>query len=489
MMQYAPPGEYINETYYKCIGLEEEQAERPPVPLWMTQVCWVIIAVSVLFFLVNHALWYRNRHRAHIALARNFLSHGMEVAMLFTCAAATRRGYLDDSGNHPRQGCLATSTLYIAGVVIAATSYYMRLLQLRASMRRAKLIRENNKLHGEDDNGNESVNSATRLEYFMLLLKGLVAIDDHSSDDGNKALRNSSLAMKSSTIVLMTFIIFILAIMPVAILSGTVDAYNRKCVGCQWYIEFLATYTAVLIPFFIMAGRLLFKLRHEVDQYGVRRELVTSLVIGGTLTWIGIIVIAVDPNETERLNKFTFEWQIWVGFFVPAVIWGPYQSTYKANLREREVMAIANDIRGRQKPDDDQMNRPALMRNLLNDKFLDMAQAEFVMENISFLTDVEAWKRSYVSKDEQWKRKKGCMIINKYIREGSLLEINISDGERQKLVAKAEQEDEVFYYEAFDQAENEVVEMVLNGVWLHFVIAENQVTRHSVIAPAVQHVL
>ena len=486
MMEYAPLGAYINGTYDYCAGLELEEMKEPPIPFWMMQVCWVIVAVTVIFVVVNHALWYRNRHRAHIALARNFLSHGMEVGLILTCAAATREGFLEPDGEHAAQGCLTTSALYITGVVVAATSYYMRLVKLAASMRRAKLIRNQTAATADAKNQNTSpsVRSASGFEYMLVLLKSLAAIDGGSSDT-NEALRDSSYTTKPMAIGLMTATVFAIAVMPIAILSGTVDAYHSECIGCEWYIEFLATYTAVLIPFFIMAGRLIFKLRNETDQYGVRRELALSLITGGVITWIGIILIAVDPGAIEHQKKFSYEWLIWLGFLVPAFIWGPYQSLFKANFLDRHTAGIASDMSA--KADENVLTRSVMMRNLSNDKFLDLAQAEFVMENISFLTDVEVWRRSYPTKDADWRRRRGRMLIEKYIREGSLLEINIGGAERKAILAAKESEEEGFEMDIFEVAENEVVDMVMNGVWLHFVIAERKshgnITNSSIIVP------
>ena len=467
-MRFAPPGAFINGTYDYCAGVNEEQLFRPPTPQWVQTVSAVLLALAVFVLILSSSLWYKFRHIPHLALGRVFLlSKCMDMGLVcMMCAVYLRFITLKPNGQSS-QTCVGTVGLYITGAFFPTNAYYLRLLVLLIKTRRAQLIQQYNAASDEDD---ASLNASTAIEthsmsysqYLVFIVSSMFALDDNSVLHPKNALYRAGEILKTRALVIMTLCIFFIMFIPMVVLPFVVDAYRGGCTGCPLYFDFLIAYIVVWVPLFPLAFRLNMMVYKEADEYDVNHELISTIIIGSIFCWPGVILIAVDPSQIDYNYQFMWEWMIAFGWIATVSIWGPIQIAWGVHKYiQHQRQPSAEYVLAR-------LNVGALIKDLKNPRFLEIAKRQYVNENIQFLLDTTYWRSQYFDRNPQWRQKKAEHISDMFVKVGSTMEINIADRERRQLladIATGRVTDTLF-----KEAEKQVAEMLLQGAWKTYVI-------------------
>jgi len=105
-------------------------------------------------------------------------------------------------------------------------------------------------------------------------------------------------------------------------------------------------------------------------------------------------------------------------------------------------------------------------------KFERFAEENYVTESYLFVVDVIAFKEEFEKESFSWRATKANSIVNIYIEEGSLLQVNISDRCRNQTLERYKKSvagRELLSEDLFDAALKEIAEMLNFGAWGQFV--------------------
>jgi hypothetical protein len=480
-MQFAPPGAFIaNGTVYDfCYGLKQAQAIEPPTPLWMQQLNLAFLGLTIALSLVNSILWYIYRKLPRLEKARNFwITKGFEIAVIImSCAILLRNGVVDPVTGIPTQSCLTTVGLYLSSLALIADMYFLRLVIAVGTSRRASLVRVFSTIDRADDNGSVddassvSTKRTTVFDYLagvthvmlgMQPAQRKVVNSETSKSSETRQWQKTQLtrmsdSLKPRALAIMTTIVFFPFIIPFLILLGTVDVYKGGCTGCRLYWEFTIAYLVIFNPYAGLGFRLQAMLFSEKDEYGVNKELLISLSGAALTVPLGLILLIFDPNLADYNNIFLFEWWIWISGVWPMIVWTSVQIVL--GIREERRRHQISMSKGFSVSEETVQMKAALD----NPDFLDIAERQYVMENIRFLQDLLVYKQLFYEKSPSWRKSKTRLLLETYIEEGSIMEINISFSCRQQIKSNISKDQ--YSSDVFDEAETEVEGMLVNGAW------------------------
>ena len=86
----------------------------------------------------------------------------------------------------------------------------------------------------------------------------------------------------------------------------------------------------------------------------------------------------------------------------------------------------------------------------------------------NFIKEATSWKRDMVNNSEVWVRNKARRIVQRYIKTGAPLEINISGNMRRAVVAWTEKER--YPSTMFDDSVDEIARLLMTGPFRVYVV-------------------
>ena len=497
-MQFPPPGNTTaTGAFDSCAGVVAS-----PVPTPVQRAAWALWALVLLTFVGNAALWRVHSDVPHM-LVRSFwvvrFYDGAVVA--WSCAVFLRFAVVDAQGRST-QPCLATVALYLGSLAMIASAYLTRLFHAVAQSRRSRLVRaivphlDDGESASVASSGKSSAPPSPRgaarwltdrlgfaLDTLFALPTSKVEGASTTRDAQQRALARATDATRPRALVFMAAFVTVPFVLPLAVLATTVDAYAVGCTGCPLYWPLIIAWMCTLAPYALLGLRLQILLLGEHDDFGVNAELFASLL--GAILWssVGLALIVTDPGGVDASNAFEYEWLLFLSAYGAMLLYTPCQVL--VGLRhERGAARRAASLREARASRDEAvlgiLNTDAMMRSLNNERFLDHAERTFTIENVRFLQDVQTWRAYFYDKPASWRRAKLRVIVDLYVRTGAPMEINISEHARRSLVERSRAAasgtgDAALSPDVFVDAEREVGNMLVQGVWRDFVVSSEGV--------------
>jgi hypothetical protein len=434
-----------------CEGIELYEQSRPPPPEWWKagnlalflteEFIWVVAAV---FFWVC-----RNEPRLRIVrpLSLNLLlvfAHLLyAIGITLTDATILSCGFF--------LFCLLFSLAFLA------VHFFVRILvYVVESSFSARAGTYAMNFRAETDSSSQiTMSRSLRGPAYVLVSVGLGlrTIDEVPMEDILKAKKSWGM---------ISLIIISPSIIPFLIILGVVEPY-QKCYRCASFLEVILTFLLCLSLYVLMSLRIFYvawKLKSP-DTHGVLTELATFTACVTSPGLILLLLFILDPGDAEFERTFRYEWLLSaLGSFV--YWWICCGQQMYAVWRDRSRV---HDI-----PKASIFSAEALEGNEnLKSEFEKFCKRHYAVENIHFVTDVMSFKRFFMEKNDGWRKQKAKLLYETYIKNGSVMEVNISHFAKTKIgKSMNEMEKTTNLMEIFDSAVDDITNNVLGGIWAKF---------------------
>jgi len=254
------------------------------------------------------------------------------------------------------------------------------------------------------------------------------------------ALELSSESMRWPTFCIVFVIMYIPTIVAMLIVFTVVDPYKSpSCTGCDVFVEelicILFLYLVILLARWRLAGL----------------ALLPPMLVG-------IVLLIVDPGLLDFHMVISYEWLLALGLLNVYIVSVPYQLflAYKEH--------VAREAFQRSKTHVQVDPEVALKDSAVFHRFEAFAEANFCSESVAFLSDAWGWKAQCAKRPPEWKLLKARALVNMYVLEASLLQINISstmrDAIEKEVALGGDLRDTLF-----DDALEEVLKMLKWNLW------------------------
>lgn len=470
--------------------------------------------------ILGMAAWLRYRHLRRLA-ARSTLSSFLASsgALLYLTAGPALRdsGVYSDAEGYPQMPCLYIGVAYVVGAFTMVFTLYIRLWTTAALVHRSKLVlqyydeldaaplqekvpaAETGMDHGVavalPEKKKPCCSSLLRVACFVMWIVPSCPFSRADADVG-RLLRVSREVTSGRALIALTLGAFVPCVIVVAVMVALTPAMNQRCTGCDltWeaVISVVVVATIYALPV-IPTFRALSNINN--DSLGLRRELLMSMAAAFLLNPIVYTLVATDPGNMDWSFKLAWEWGITFLAMCEWGIWVPLQvalalrderaakstgdsgaSQASARLLRSSVFAGIRAPVGAVAPRPRlstvaRVTRELLYAHLEDDDLVAFADSCYCSESIRFLQDVQSWKRFYGDKGFAWARLKARGLAHTYIQVDAPLEINVSHATRE-YVLKTLTKHDIVPYEAFDQAVQEVENLLLGGIFRVFLLSK-----------------
>jgi hypothetical protein len=280
------------------------------------------------------------------------------------------------------------------------------------------------------------------------------------------------IALKNAYAVI-AFFVLLPACIPILVLFITLPVY-QTCTGCALFIEPFIGFLGVYSICTLAAARILWVARSSrfVDTLGVYAQLRFLLFAATPIAVPTILLTILDPNNLSFNHQFMyFEWP-----------WGAMmQVVYWWGMIGQNILHVYRDTRS--KHSSSPVTTPSFglcfseldRRPSLRNRFEQYSIEHFAVENFYFVEDVKHFKSLFYTKTDTWRLFKLKTLVDMYIRNGALMEINISDEIRMNLLSHAHgitPATSISIYDLFDRAVTDITSNILLGLWSEFLNRE-----------------
>ena len=474
-----------------CAVVALTRQARPSPSLAFVQGNAALVGVGFFIIAAGTALFYAYRDRPQIKA--RLVPLPLTVAFSVGAALAFVGGPLRYALNGTMP-CVITPIAYLSCLFLVIHFFVLRAYVALQRSRRAKLAAGIQT--GVDDapsshEGASHAGSAAehdkhpRLDFRFVVRAALMLSNDDDDDDSANAtgaakdanalarrrLYATNGLLKGRTILAMLGLYAVPFAVILIILLLVVEPYRANCSDCEVFAELLIANTVIAGIYTLTGARAAYLLSQHDDGFGVNRELVVIYVLA-VLSYLSTWVLyAVDPNQTNWSFVFDFEifssvgvllgWFVSVGMPVVAVV----RNDIHALVRVQADTATSDRQLW------DQRAQIQLMREAQNDpEWLAFAQSQLVTDAVRFLQDCSTFESYFFDKSPSWRVSKARIIADTYIREGAVLQINVSWKIREGVVAavtKAVATNEIAV-DVFAPAAEDVAMYMVNGPWQAF---------------------
>lgn len=234
------------------------------------------------------------------------------------------------------------------------------------------------------------------------------------------------------------------------------------------FMEVEIGHIVVLVYLAVFCLRVLALMHRMVgwDDKGLLMEMVVMVPLVGFFILLAAVLAMTDPDGL--LYSREFNWQA-----VGIVAGMAYSWT---TLGYQILVAVREDRSTRL--DDLKQQHVAVIKFMVaileqhsdvREEFEKFAVKNFVIESVQFLEDVAQFKRLFYQKPDNWRSNKVHLLVRNYIVVGTAMEINISAVAREEIVRRAQGKISTESFNIFDQAYEQIKDMLQNGAWRQFV--------------------
>ncbi len=279
---------------------------------------------------------------------------------------------------------------------------------------------------------------------------------------------------KTSTGLLLSWILTFPYIIAAAIQSGTVDIYSLNCYSCFLLPVDIVGWIVSSVIFVIVASFVLYQMREFPDPFLMKRELVGLLISFIIFASIGIPLVAINPISYNWIVLCLMCVALHSQSIWRAVIYGLIEN-YQ-NMSRKLASTAPTAIKGQtqqpvsfadshRKSKAPMQPRASAVGNGNNEQKYTVEElittmshtplgqlfekhliAEHNDENIDFMRNVLLFEQRYDEDEKEYRQKKSKRIYETYIKLGCVSQINISHNQRisldEKFITSSKQNDE-----------------------------------------------
>jgi len=221
------------------------------------------------------------------------------------------------------------------------------------------------------------------------------------------------------------------------------------------------------IALLIAVGIVAVKIRNFPPEYHEAQPLLLAVIAQLQLYFIGIpLYLTIASNPVSRFVILS----LLILFMVVVV----FLSLLGPRLLLARDDAVRRAILSAPKPKVTIMD--GLRNEIVRERFKPFAEKHMQVESFSFFCDMIKWEDEYKSASDEWKINTAKRFIETYLKERSLLEINVSDESRKKVIACIQaniQANTVPPMESFEPALRDLNVMVSQGLFVCCLLFQN----------------
>ncbi|KAH9257923.1 hypothetical protein BASA81_003942 [Batrachochytrium salamandrivorans] len=467
MMEFAPLGNATGA----CSGLEQRDMDRPPMtPEYFNASIALFGVFAGLTVITFVAATIDRNHPRFLKVRPLYLSYLTLFASILYVSSGTIAFAL-------RWPCGYIMFAQCAGISFSCATMVLRSLVISLEAQFAKTAADNRVLAKENesvDNDSQGKASSTMESVMGRFAQQLAALGSlFSVVFCNRKLSTFSLQeinIAKSNYALFTLLFVspgVLIILIVLVATPPLNECSTKC--HEMFLEMEIGLLAMMGYFMIFSLKIVYVMYELVgfDDKGLMTEMVLTVLGVGTCIILTTVLDMVDPGSLHY--SYVMNWQMltfvggWLNLFI--TLW--YQMIVVIQQRRR----ARNEDAKQEKSTVIKMMVQVLEGNpSLRKEFGEFGVKQYVVESIQFLEDVAQFKSLFYQKADTWRTQKVNLLIKNYIKVGTNLEINISSSARDRIMQRVKMgKIDQSSFDIFDEAYEQVREMLQNGAWREFV--------------------
>jgi hypothetical protein len=473
--RWAPPGTSSDP----CAGLNAYLSARPfPSPLYtqLSLALFVLFLVSAaLSFLGWYALRRMPRLRTQPLAAMVWTTLG--CGFLFA-AIGLKHYWVDEETGHAKMSCNVFAWLYVSIVPIVSATSWIRLYLVLHRTRYERHVRhymtnlmEDNVALAEQDLAPDAMSATQWLRSLMsvTLTSDASEPDVQTPKHHERLVQELSTATSNRAIVVLMIALYLPVLAAMGVLFTQSDVHIGNCPGCDLFLEHLIVIIILVVFTSLVSFRvqyLLYKRGREYDTNQVAVEMLATMLLSFPFVALGLALLATDPSSLDYDGLVSWEWLLLVGVFLLWIVWCPYQVCLAflewRSIRSARSVRRVGSFQARVHNVEESLKDPDIRV-----KFEDFAERNFIAENLRFLEDTRMFLEFFDERSNAWRATKSALLCKTYIRQNSPLQINVSSKVRAVLERRVRDGD--ISVGLFDEARNEVLDLIRDGHWAKFV--------------------
>jgi hypothetical protein len=482
-----------------CSGWDALLRTRPASPSWFVTfnfgMFWGLFGLGVVVQLAAVALRREPgiARRGLVLIALSNLSIQMGNMAIFL-----KRGIVDSAG-HSAFPCALHAFLYISVICVFSSVSMVRLIQVLNSTKKAEratqlhrvmmdhrhhphqhvsqrreeprpeAVSESESVSSEGYEGSAvSLRPCETISLIVVYL-GLCKADNGAETEDQvsveRALRVYVAGNRVQAVLTMMLILYLPPLVLFGVLMAATPPYRDvSCSGCDLFIETLVLLSIIFVSFFVLRWRLARSVNPLYDPDRVVFEMKLGSGIMGVCIFSSIVLLAVDPAQLDWGNEVSWEWLLTLALTFAFYLYcaGPVLDAARSRLRpavhRSSQTLMVRDV------------GISLENPLIMDRFQVFADQNFVSELSLFARDVQQFRAKFIKgKDARWRIAKANGLYNRYLREGAVLQVNVSF-ECRFAIQQALADKRVDVH-IFDEAYDDVLLLIRynDQLWLPFV--------------------
>lgn len=470
-MFIPPPG---NDSTNLCAGLEELRASlpQPPVEFQNANLALYIIYLTTFFVFAAPAIYcYRDHPR--FSKVRPF----WVLLFMLVCASFISTATFLRLANEEAFPCALMVVMWLFGMQGLGGVLIIRslLFVVESELQRKLRVRT---LKFESDIVELIPPNVSTVREILSVGLGIQDIEDVEVNQLAKVKQAGFLALMACLIM------FPPLVASIVLLSAYPCLFH--CNGCYAFTEILIAVLCCNVPNILVIMRIAYvgyKRHRKRDAQGVINEFVMVCVLVLPLVTVSYFLEIFDPGQLDVNYKFEWEAILMLSgalFFTISVAWQVVfavrqsykeKKVYSRSRTERMVELSEKTMLAAIVSEDDEVSK----------QFETFAVQNLVIELVHFIRDVDAFKRYFQEKGDNWRLQKAKLLVTNYVRMGSSAEVNVSDAIKRAIIdvyksVESGKSSTMKLYSMFDDAYSEVVKMLLHGAWMRFILTKKTET-------------
>jgi hypothetical protein len=513
---WAPPGN--PQTGDLCAGLNEYNTARGPLGNIFLLANAIIFYFILGLMIITYAILFYYRDEPRLKSRGIFLSMvtGFNLLILLVGVCLKRTALMMTPQGQTQMACTVHAWIAVSLTPLQTGTSLSRLIKLLHQARYARGVRKMDHIINNQNDDTESILSETNTIYvktkssiqdacnnlkwaYNIIILSFGFGENAKRLEANRnvtnsqptsptslqanveALQLSRAALSTSGTVLLLCVLYIPTLICILILYGTADVFKGQCISCDIFGETMIIMVGSYIITLLLRIRLAILVKNEPDPDGIIKEMKIGSVIVLSTIFITIIMLWVDPGYLDYWHVVAWEWIFACGLFmywigsVPLQIYFALQERW---IREKNNSS-ATDPSSRHHTSrilEYDSIQDALKNEVIFHRFEEFAEKNFCSESVHFLWDAIQWKDRFERKTVHWRFVKAKAIVQTYIVEYSVLQINIPSSMRvpvEKIIEHASTStnmamDQIPHH-LFDECVQEVIHLLKLNLWAKFV--------------------
>jgi len=423
-------------------------AEPPPpayYPVLLGTALFTVFCLLTLFTIVS---WWLLRDEPRLSRGRSFaVCVFTSIGLLFTTVSdALRWALWDPARNASALPCWLVALSLLSGVGVIAVAACLRFYQLYSWTLYNSLVKNTARRDVSDTESPYASmsSSADAPVTLMSRFAGLRAVlrqsspraiaTDERQGEEMKKIQTVGLSLSDWSLFVLGTVFFLPNVIIVVAFFASEPAY-QSCTGCIFFAPLLI---AALVQTALPSGFILYMVvltyKAPPDLYGIKTELFVWFNIVPGVYMALLLVDLIDPNSLQRTNQVSFDSLTHVATFLQYILWHVWPVVMAFRDRRQRSSLVSHEGSKRGVSMGDLLS--GLTDALDDAEFESLCEKLYVSELLRFAQETKSFFQLFFNRSEAWRKAKAQSIVDRFIREQSPMQINISHALRSEVEAK-----------------------------------------------------